>query len=76
MAATPTVADVSRSSSEADRGAGCEARREAGCAVDRAAVSAVAGGVREAGSSAATNKMPGPPPQQFSPLNCVFLNRI
>ncbi len=64
MAAMPTVAAASRSSSEADR--------EAGCAADSAAGSAVACGEPGVGSSAATNRMPGLPPQQLSPLIVFF----
>jgi hypothetical protein len=76
MAAMPTVAAASRSSSEADREGGCEARREAGCGADSAAGSAVACGEPGVGSSAATNRMPGLPPQQLSPLIVFFLSYI
>jgi len=55
---------------------GCEARREAGCAADSAAGSAVACGEPGVGSTAATNRMPGPPPQQLSPLIVFFLSYI
>jgi hypothetical protein len=68
MAATPTVAADSRSSSVAGREAVCAAGRAAATA----AVSAVVCGEPGAGSSAATSRMPELQLQLLSPLFVFF----